>query len=102
MIKDGEVSCGVCGHSGGIHLYAVDVYERGAEDSENGMHVRVGTNVLIDSNLDGNPSARRGGVVLSFWCELCGGGRSQILIAQHKGSEQVTFRGLKGSYYENE
>lgn len=39
----------------------------------------------------GNPSFRRHGTVIRFWCENCDC-RPQLCIAQHKGEEEVEWR----------
>ena len=41
--------------------------------------------VSIDALLEGNPSGRRQGVTIRFWCEGCAQ-RSVLTIAQHKGA----------------
>ena len=38
-----------------------------------------------------NPSSRRHGISVYYWCELCGG-RSILGISQHKGSTQIETR----------
>ena len=49
----------------------------------------VSVNVDMRNQLEGNPSARRGGIVILFWCELCGG-NYELCFAQHKG-QTLTF-----------
>ena len=44
----------------------------------------------IDTDLKGNPSARRDGLAIRFWCESCDA-RPVLTIAQHKGSTLVEF-----------
>lgn len=38
----------------------------------------------LPNALSGNPSARRDGLRVHFWCEFCGDGLT-LNIAQHKG-----------------
>lgn len=48
--------------------------------------------LAVNSNASINPSSRRAGVVIHFWCEGCGGeGKDEIRlnIAQHKGSTEI-------------
>ena len=77
----------------GLHHDSVDVYMR-VEDAAKGVHVRCksGKGVAIINDLSGNPSSRRGGIVIGFWCENCGE-RSRLSIAQHKGHETVAYGG---------
>lgn len=93
-----DLLCPICG-SGLLHHDVVTVYQRN-EDTE----VVRKTSVVEDSfrseivwnNDSGNPSARRDGLVISFWCENCGGTKEgttiELTIAQHKGNTQVGWR----------
>jgi hypothetical protein len=92
--------CPSCG-SECIHHDSVNVFER-TEDAHYGTRVRVhgvdvptrarqsphslprAAEVSIDCVLDGNPSDRRQGVTIRFWCEQCTQ-RSVLTVAQHKG-----------------
>lgn len=82
-----------------VHHDSVEVFER-TEDADAGVRVRVSgvdvgwrnekppdrcpAAVRVDTSLDGNPSARRQGIAIHFWCEECRG-RFVLTIAQHKG-----------------
>lgn len=88
----------VCAHCGGenIHHDQVEVYCRQEEDSTAGAHVEIGFGHKHADKLDaiamtfdtnaaiGNPSERRDGVRILFWCEGCEG-ISELEIFQHKG-----------------
>lgn len=83
----GELRCPSCGFHY-LHHDKVEVFERG-EDAENGLHVVVesGT-VRTDTNLQRNPSSRRHGLSVHFWCEGCDAKPVMTLI-QHKGNTFV-------------
>ena len=73
-----------------IHQRAVEVFNR-SEDAEEGTHVLVDEeNITVDRDLTGNPSLRRQGLSIYFWCEGCGD-TSKLTIAQHKGVTLVEF-----------
>jgi hypothetical protein len=93
IFDDDWIRCAVCGKAYGLHHDSVDVYMR-VEDAAKGVHVRCksGKGVAIINDLSGNPSSRRGGIVIGFWCENCGE-RSRLSIAQHKGHETVAYGG---------
>lgn len=83
----GRLECPACGCDC-LHHDRVEIFECG-EDAAHGLHVVVndGT-VTTDSNLQGNPSSRRHGLRVHFWCEGCKV-RSFMEIAQHKGNTYV-------------
>ncbi|MBR9911512.1 MAG: hypothetical protein GYB33_14285 [Gammaproteobacteria bacterium] len=86
----GELKCPSCG---GIYLHhdKVEVFER-SEDAETGVHAVVENNVVkTDNNLDGNPSRRRHGLKIHFWCEGCKA-KPVISLSQHKGNTWVEFK----------
>lgn len=76
----------LCPHCNGnnMHQHTVGIYNRD-EDATKGTHVEVTKDkVTIDSKLDGNPSLRRQGLSIAFWCEHCDG-EYIFNIYQHKG-----------------
>lgn len=78
-----ELLCPRCG-SNYLHHNQVDVFERD-EDAVTGLHVQVADGrVSTDTALRDNPSSRRHGVAISFWCEGCNA-KVVLKIAQHKG-----------------
>ena len=91
-----DSECLLCPKCGGIHLHSADVdaYDR-VEDATEGRHVRVsggvGGKVVVDGDMAGNPSQRRYGICVSFWCELCGS-KPVLTIVQHKGSTHLNWR----------
>ena len=91
--------CPRCGNSY-LHHRGVVAYDR-SEDAETVLKtsVEVGkTTVQLVAQADsGNPSSRRDGLVIQFWCENCGGGDDgssviELTLAQHKGETEVTWR----------
>lgn len=97
---EGELLCPRCGGNY-LHHARVEVFCR-PEDAAFGVHadIRVGgdfpieqakAQVLVDGNMAGNPSIRRGGIRIHFECELCGW-NSTLDLAQHKGVTEVIWR----------
>jgi hypothetical protein len=91
--------CPRCGNSY-LHHRGVVAYDR-SEDAETVLKtsVEVGkTTVQLVAQADsGNPSSRRDGLVIQFWCENCGGGDDgssviELTLAQHKGETEVAWR----------
>lgn len=100
LIEEGTnaLLCACCGESNGLHHATIDVFDR-QEDATKGLHVHVHAGqAAIDTDLTGNPSARRDGIKITFWCELCGGS-SSLSIAQHKGQEFIEMREMEGSVH---
>ena len=77
-----------------LHHAGVTTFDRG-EDVATAIRTEVrGRKVSVDasaSNRD-NPSSRRDGIVIDFWCEGCGEAPLQLTIAQHKGSTEIGWR----------
>lgn len=84
-LRETAILCPNCG-SEWMHHGNVEVFERNRDDDVNGIHVYVdGEKVLVDSDASTrNPSRRRDGIRISFWCERCPF-PSSLLIYQHKG-----------------
>jgi hypothetical protein len=85
--------CPGCG-SVNMHHDKVEVFERRHEDSPEGFHVAVdcdAASATVDSAIVGNPSERRGGISVTFWCEQCDA-KSRLDIAQDKGRTLVTLK----------
>jgi hypothetical protein len=51
---------------------------------------------MATSEGSGNPSSRRQGLAIRFFCEGCGGADSddiiELTVAQHKGSTELAWR----------
>jgi hypothetical protein len=100
---DNALLCPECGGNN-LHHGAVTKYS-GTEDAE---HIRVTraegdvfSSIITPRIASGNPSSRRGGIVLEFWCENCHGewgGRPahhihnfRLQIQQHKGTTYLDW-----------
>lgn len=72
-----------------------EYFER-VEDAESGLHVDVWrSKAYFDTDLDGNPSSRRGAVIIRFECESCisNGDKfiHQLKLIQHKGQTFIEW-----------
>lgn len=84
-----ELICPSCG-SNFLHHEKVEIFERG-EDETHGVHVSVADGkATCDTSLEGNPSARRHGLKIFFWCEGCDA-KPVLSLSQHKGNTYVDF-----------
>lgn len=81
--------CPSCGETT-LHHGKVEVFSRDGEDSQTGRHVVVESNgwVNTDNSMGRNPSLRRDGILIHFWCECCAD-KSVLSIAQHKGATLI-------------
>lgn len=69
-----------------LHQYRVDVFFREKEDSQKGYAVTISDKgVITNSEMKDNPSQRRDGMFVRFYCEQCDV-ISQLEIVQHKGT----------------
>jgi hypothetical protein len=83
------IKCPKCGEAiSSLHHETVKVFNRDSEDKVTGLYTEIrGTKVETRRCLPaGNPSSRRGGVVINFSCEQCGPNVGNLCVAQHKGS----------------
>lgn len=86
--EGGEFLCPFCGfnftHHGKVEVFGRD------EDDMNPNHVTVdGYEVKIDRDNINNPSSRRGGIKIRFWCEGCSH-VYYLTFAQHKGNTIIS------------
>jgi hypothetical protein len=92
-----KLECPGCGGTY-LHQCGVNVFNRSGEDSTEGIRATVDSDVTISSDVSkaaGNPSNRRGGLVIKFDCERCSDhGRVdyELVIEQHKGNEFTYWR----------
>jgi len=96
LAANGAVSsllCPGCG-SDSLKHYRVEYFDREQDDCF-GMHVSIQDGeVTQDQDMTDNPSLRRGGVSVFFWCESCN--EMPVLhIYQHKGQTEVVFEKVK-------
>ena len=47
----------------------------------------------VDTSVTGNPSRRRHGLKIYFWCEGCSS-KSELSVSQHKGVTSVNFNNI--------
>jgi hypothetical protein len=87
MMFNNIYECPFCGFEF-THHGRIEIFERN-EDDKYPNHITVDKyNVTIDRNNEGNPSTRRDGISIQFWCEQCN--RIHYLnIAQHKGNTTI-------------
>ncbi len=90
----GNLCCPRCGDAFGLHSAGVEVWGR-SHDAAQGLHVSINEvefkpALVATTDLEDNPSSRRQGISVRFWCEQCAAGFA-LTFAQHKGSEIVTF-----------
>ncbi len=72
-----------------------EYFER-VEDAESGLHVDVWrSKAYFDTDLDGNPSLRRGAAIIRFQCESCAANNDkityQLKLIQHKGQTLIEW-----------
>jgi hypothetical protein len=100
IANDGLLRCPTCGGEY-LHHFQIATYSR-QEDAINVRRVVVQTNTqthagafdvvgMIVPNSADNPSARRHGLAISFFCEMCPA-INELTIAQHKGVSQIEWR----------
>jgi hypothetical protein len=96
-----EIACPNCG---GINLHhsLVTTFWREKEDANYGLRVQSGKpedgpqfqgsegSVQTTTSMTGNPSSRRDGVEILFWCENCHAS-PRLLLAQHKGTTELQW-----------
>lgn len=91
-----ELLCPAC-DSEYITYNAVHIFNR-KEDAKYGHHVTVyDGEIHQDGYMTDNPSPRRGGIRLKFYCEMCGGS-FYLVLAQHKGTTQVLWEKYQNQY----
>ena len=103
----GMLRCPGCGNTN-LHQYEVAVFYRledadevlrttvvhGASPDWHGNHQLPQRRLMVDempNDGSGNPSSRRHGLVIRFWCEHCSS-RPELVVAQHKGAEFCEWR----------
>jgi hypothetical protein len=93
LFRDSNVTllCPHCGHFC-LHHSRVDVYNRGEDDPFSMRTVCYGESSqstgIKNVNSDENPSKRRDGIRIHFWCEGCKE-TPDLAIVQHKGNTFV-------------
>jgi hypothetical protein len=83
-----------CPHCDGNNLCheSVEVFYRNGEDNAEGVHATVNPHtVTVGQSMSGNPSSRRGGLLVHFSCETCPV-KPVLEIIQHKGCTYMQWR----------
>ena len=100
---DNQLCCPKCGGNNLHHNSVTDYYR-----TEDGATVRVTTvdgnelsSSIMPNKTSGNPSGRRSGIVIDFWCENCHGEINdaapeyteyfKLQIRQHKGTTYLDW-----------
>jgi hypothetical protein len=94
-----HLHCPVC-DSTYIHQKTVGIYNCD-EDSITGLHLEVSDkNFTMDTDMKGNPSPRRQGLSIAFYCEQCDAQSPDDImpqhilnIFQHKGETYIGWEG---------
>jgi hypothetical protein len=87
-------ACPACGGAN-LHHNEVTVYDR-KEDAVEVRETKVimggaVTSLMVPSKASRNPSGRRGGIAIGFWCETCPA-LFEFTISQHKGTTYTAWR----------
>jgi hypothetical protein len=93
-IKIDELSALLCPACGDNHLHHILViaFERDSEDAPTRVIVvQQDSSVRDVGELGKNPSSRRNGIAIRFWCENCDA-LAELTLAQHKGATLVGWR----------
>ncbi|MCR5874394.1 hypothetical protein LRS10_09585 [Phenylobacterium sp. J426] len=92
-----ELLCPRCG-GGNLHHEIVRVFDRHEDEHQTTVTQVRGSETIVShqpSEGSGNPSSRRHGLTISFFCEACSRGQGDdvvLTIAQHKGATEVLWR----------
>lgn len=88
------LKCPIC-NGGNLHHNAVEVYVRPKEDAEIGLKLNISEKdyLVIDekSPMTANPSRRRNGLRIKFWCENDQTHSPSLRISQHKGCTFINW-----------
>jgi hypothetical protein len=87
-----DLLCPAC-RSSYLHHFAVRVFSRDGEDAESTLiEVRDAETMWLEDGAEKtNPSSRRDGVAIRFWCEGCSI-LSELTFAQHKDVTECKWR----------
>lgn len=86
---EGHIVCPRCS-SDYTHQNDVEIFDRKADSSKKGTHVKVtNSGVYLDSDISNTPSPRRQGLTVRIVCEQCDHDWN-LNIYQHKGITYLT------------
>jgi hypothetical protein len=91
--EDNVLLCPNCNQIN-LHHDKTTVFDRDEDAEVTSVTEVYGGNPILrslSSSVAGNPSLRRDGVAIRFWCEHCSA-VSEMTIAQHKGESLVAWR----------
>ena len=94
MVHNTELECPLCGDAYGLHQGALEVWNRVEDQQVPG--IRIEEQGEVSSPTGVNPSYRRNGVRIEFWCEQCSVKHEDepvaaLLMWQHKGTSYVSW-----------
>jgi len=92
-----KFKCAECGYEY-IHQYRVEVFER-HEDEKECLHVIIENGLSVDRSNKSNPSLRRQGIRIKFYCEGCAYD-TVVELLQHKGETFINVFPEKPINYE--
>jgi len=88
--NDLPLQCPCCGEYY-LHHDKVEVFSRKSEDQEGIRSVtQESGRTFVDTDMRDNPSRRRDGLKIHFWCESCDK-KSFLTFRQHKGSTYLEW-----------
>lgn len=80
-----------------LHQENTTIYQRGEDADWTRVMAQNGNEMVVtdfpSQDVVANPSSRRHGLVIEFWCETCGGEGTthKLAIYQHKGNTFVEW-----------
>lgn len=91
-LDDNVLLCPGCSGNN-LHHSTVTVFTRSQEDAKPVRTIIGNAEVITGAMLPTgeNPSSRRDGIAIGFWCENCSF-QGELTIAQHKGLTLVEWR----------
>jgi hypothetical protein len=93
MVDMAVLKCPSCGGND-LHHGLIKIFDRDEDDefvTLTTMKDGLTTAGRIPSQGSGNPSSRRHGLTIDFWCEACEGETFTLGIAQHKGWTNIEW-----------
>ena len=96
------LKCPVCKEAY-THQGEIEIFNRRTEDSKDGVHLRItnGT-VKCGHSMEDNPSARRQGMRIRFYCESCDRDSFCMNITQHKGQTFLNVMSVEATIHPGE
>jgi hypothetical protein len=91
MDSDDWLVCPGCGHAN-LHHHEVEVFARREDRETVALTINAIDSYTDDGFPEDDPSSRRQGVAVKFWCEICKC-LPELTVAQHKGSTSLGWRG---------